>query len=129
MSRTDWIYLAYLVTIVCFIVALQFLSHPTRARNGNLVGAFGMTVAIIATFFTPHLTNFASILVVMAIAGPIGAYASRTVKMTAMPEMVALFNGVGGGAAALVALADFQTRCPSPAGSTTRRRSRSCSPR
>jgi NAD(P) transhydrogenase subunit beta len=114
VSRTDWIYLAYLVTIVCFIVALQFLSHPTRARNGNLIGAFGMTVAIVATFFTPHLTNFASILVVMAIAGPIGAFASRTVKMTAMPEMVALFNGVGGGAAALVALADFHNSLPEP---------------
>jgi NAD(P) transhydrogenase subunit beta len=73
-----------------------------------------MTVAIVATFFTPHLTNFASILIVMAIAGPIGAYASRAVKMTAMPEMVALFNGVGGGAAALVALADFHNSIPEP---------------
>lgn len=114
MTRTDWIYLAYLVTIVCFIVALQFLSHPTRARNGNLIGAFGMTVAIVATFFTPHLTNYASILIVMAIAAPVGAYASRAVKMTAMPEMVALFNGVGGGAAALVALADFHDAIPAP---------------
>jgi proton-translocating NAD(P)+ transhydrogenase subunit beta len=114
MSRTDWIYLAYLVTIVCFIVALQFLSHPARARNGNLIGAFGMTVAIIATFFTPHLTNYGSILAVMAVAGPIGAYAARAVKMTAMPEMVALFNGVGGGAAALVALADFHDSVPEP---------------
>jgi NAD(P) transhydrogenase subunit beta len=114
MSRTDWIYLAYLVTIVCFILALQFLSHPARARYGNMIGAAGMTVAIVATFFTPHLTNYASILVVMAIAGPIGAYAARAVKMTAMPEMVALFNGVGGGAAALVALADFHNAIPEP---------------
>jgi H+-translocating NAD(P) transhydrogenase subunit beta len=114
MSRTDWIYLAYLVTIVSFILALQFLSHPARARYGNMIGAAGMTVAIVATFFTPHLTNYASILVVMAIAGPIGAYAARAVKMTAMPEMVALFNGVGGGAAALVALADFHNAIPEP---------------
>jgi H+-translocating NAD(P) transhydrogenase subunit beta len=114
VSRTDWIYLAYLVTIVSFIVALQFLSHPARARYGNMIGAVGMTVAIVATFFTPHLTNYASILVVMAIAGPIGAYAARAVKMTAMPEMVALFNGVGGGAAALVALADFHNAIPAP---------------
>jgi proton-translocating NAD(P)+ transhydrogenase subunit beta len=114
LSRTDWIYLAYLVTIVCFIVALQYLSHPAKARNGNLIGAFGMAVAIIATFFTPHLTNFASILIVMAVAGPVGAYAARAVKMTAMPEMVALFNGVGGGAAALVALADFHNSIPEP---------------
>jgi NAD(P) transhydrogenase subunit beta len=114
MSRTDWIYLAYLVTIVCFIVALQYLSHPAKARHGNWIGAVGMTVAIVATFFTPHLTNFASILIVMAVAGPVGAYAARAVKMTAMPEMVALFNGVGGGAAALVALADFHDSIPLP---------------
>jgi NAD(P) transhydrogenase subunit beta len=114
MSRTDWIYLAYLVTMVCFIVALQFLSHPARARYGNMIGAAGMTVAIVATFFTPHLTNYGSILIVMAVAGPIGAYAARAVKMTAMPEMVALFNGVGGGAAALVALADFHNAIPEP---------------
>jgi NAD(P) transhydrogenase subunit beta len=114
MSRTDWIYLAYLVTIVCFIVALQFLSHPARARHGNWIGAVGMAVAIVATFFTPGLTNYASILVVMAIAAPVGAYAARAVKMTAMPEMVALFNGVGGGAAALVALADFHDSIPEP---------------
>jgi NAD(P) transhydrogenase subunit beta len=114
VSRADWIYLAYLVAIVCFIVALQFLSHPARARNGNLIGAFGMGVAIVATFFTAHLTNYASILIVMAVAAPVGAYAARAVKMTAMPEMVALFNGVGGGAAALIALADFHNSIPAP---------------
>ena len=114
MSRTDWIYLAYLVTIVCFIVALQYLSHPAKARHGNWIGAVGMAFAIVATFFTPGLTNYASILIVMAIAAPVGAYAARAVKMTAMPEMVALFNGVGGGAAALVALADFHNSIPEP---------------
>jgi proton-translocating NAD(P)+ transhydrogenase subunit beta len=114
MSRTDWIYLAYLVTMVCFIVALQFLSHPARSRYGNWIGAVGMAFAIVATFFTPGLTNYASILIVMAISAPVGAYAARAVKMTAMPEMVALFNGVGGGAAALVALADFHNSIPEP---------------
>ena len=114
MSRSDWISLAYLVTIICFIVALQFLSHPAKARYGNWIGAVGMTFAIGATFFTAGLTNYASILIVMAIAAPIGAYAARAVKMTAMPEMVALFNGVGGGAAALVALSDFHNSLPEP---------------
>ena len=114
MSRGDWIYLAYLVTIVSFIVALQFLSHPARARYGNWIGAFGMSVALVATFFTAHLTNYASILIVMAIAAPVGAYAARAVKMTAMPEMVALFNGVGGGAAALIAIADLHEAIPAP---------------
>ena len=114
MSRSDCISLAYLVTIICFIVALQFLSHPAKARYGNWIGAVGMTFAIGATFFTAGLTNYASILIVMAIAAPIGAYAARAVKMTAMPEMVALFNGVGGGAAALVALSDFHNSLPEP---------------
>ncbi len=114
MSRSDWIYAGYLVAIVSFIVALQFLSHPARARYGNRVGAFGMAVAIVATFFTVGLTNYWSILIVMAAAAPVGAYAALAVRMTAMPEMVALFNGVGGGAAALVALADFHDSAPDP---------------
>jgi NAD(P) transhydrogenase subunit beta len=114
ISRTDWIQLAYIVTIVCFILALHFLSDPARARLGNTIGAFGMTVAIVATFFTPGLKNIASILIVMALAGPVGAYAARSVKMTAMPQMVALFNGVGGGAAALISLADFHRAAPAP---------------
>jgi H+-translocating NAD(P) transhydrogenase subunit beta len=114
VSRHDWINLAYLVAIVCFILALRFLSSPARARHGNWLGAFGMGVAILATFFQPGLTNYGSILAVMAVSAPIGAYAARAVQMTAMPQMVALFNGVGGGAAALVALADFHASAPEP---------------
>jgi NAD(P) transhydrogenase subunit beta len=114
ISRTDWISLAYIVTIVCFILALRFLSDPARARRGNQIGAFGMAVAIVATFFQPGLKNIASIIIVMGVTAPIGAYAARAVKMTAMPQMVALFNGVGGGAAALISLADFHERAPLP---------------
>ncbi len=114
LSRTDWITLGYIVTIVCFIVALRFLSSPAHARKGTWIGAFGMSVAILATFFQPGLENYASILIVMAVSAPIGAYAARAVKMTAMPQMVALFNGVGGGAAALIALADFHDAIPEP---------------
>jgi NAD(P) transhydrogenase subunit beta len=114
MSRTDGITLAYIVTIVCFILALHFLSAPTHARLGNWIGAFGMAVAILATFFLPGMHNYASILIVMAIATPVGAYAARAVRMTAMPQMVALFNGVGGGAAALVSLSDFHRSAPEP---------------
>src|SRR6266545_6818056 len=114
MSRADAINLAYIVTIVCFILALRFLSSPAHARQGNWLGAFGMALAIVATFFQSGLTNYASILVVMAVSAPIGAYAARSVRMTAMPQMVALFNGVGGGAAALVALGDFHESAPDP---------------
>ncbi|MER3412399.1 MAG: NAD(P) transhydrogenase subunit beta, partial [Thermoleophilia bacterium] len=116
MSRTDGITVAYLVTIICFILALRFLSSPAHARKGNWIGAFGMAVAIVATFFLPQLdsSTFWPIFVVMAVAAPVGAYAARAVKMTAMPQMVALFNGVGGGAAALIALADFHNTAPEP---------------
>src|SRR5207248_11543231 len=112
MSRGDGINLAYLVTIVTFILALRFLSSPTTARLGNWLGAAGMVIALGATFGQSGLHNYASILIVMAVSAPIGAYAARAVKMTAMPQMVALFNGVGGGAAALVALADFHNAAP-----------------
>jgi NAD(P) transhydrogenase subunit beta len=108
--------LAYIVTIVCFILALRFLSNPAHARKGNWIGAFGMAVAIVATFFLPGLdsSQFVWVVIVMAVTAPIGAYAARAVKMTAMPQMVALFNGVGGGAAALVALADFHNSIAGP---------------
>ena len=114
MSRNDAISLAYLVTIVTFILALRFLSSPARARLGNWLGAAGMTIAIAATLAQRGLHNYASILIVMAVSAPIGAYAARAVKMTAMPQMVALFNGVGGGAAALIALVEFHERAPDP---------------
>ncbi len=116
MSRSDGITLAYIVTIISFILALRFLSSPAHARKGNWIGAFGMTVAIVATFFLPQLDSgtFWPILVVMAVSAPVGAYAARAVKMTAMPQMVALFNGVGGGAAALISLADFHNAAPEP---------------
>jgi NAD(P) transhydrogenase subunit beta len=114
VSRADAINLAYIVTITSFILALRFLSSPAHARQGNWLGAFGMAVAIVATFFQPGLTNYAPILIVMVVSAPIGAYAARSVRMTAMPQMVALFNGVGGGAAALVALGDFHESTPEP---------------
>jgi proton-translocating NAD(P)+ transhydrogenase subunit beta len=114
VSRADAISLAYLTTIVCFILALRFLSSPARARQGNWVGAAGMAIAIVATLFREGLQNRGWILLVMAVSAPVGAYAARAVKMTAMPQMVALFNGVGGGAAALVALAEFHEAAPLP---------------
>jgi proton-translocating NAD(P)+ transhydrogenase subunit beta len=96
------------------VLALRFLSSPTTARLGNWVGAAGMAIALAATFAQPGLHNYVWIILVMAVSAPIGAAAARAVKMTAMPQMVALFNGVGGGAAALVALAEFHDRAPEP---------------
>src|SRR5437868_8580834 len=105
---------AYLATIVAFILALKFLSHPATARRGNWIGAVGMLVAIAVTFAQKSVVSYWEIVVGMAIGGSFGAVAARRVKMTAMPQMVALFNGVGGGAAALISLAEFHVLAPDP---------------
>ena len=107
MSLDTGIRLAYLIAAICFIVALSGLSGPKTARAGNLIGAAGMSIAIGMTFATPHLGRFALIAVAMVIGAAIGFPAARLVKMTAIPQMVAAFNGVGGGAAALIALSTF----------------------
>jgi NAD(P) transhydrogenase subunit beta len=101
----------YLVAIVTFILALRFLSSPKRARLGNQVGAAGMALAIVVTL-AQDLENYKWIALAMAIGAVIGVVGARRVKMTAMPQMVALFNGVGGGAVALIALAEFHNLAP-----------------
>jgi NAD(P) transhydrogenase subunit beta len=106
--------LLYLVTIVTFILALKFLSNPARARRGNQIGAAGMLIAIAVTFARSGLTSYWAIALGMLIGGGFGAVAARRVKMTAMPQMVALFNGVGGGAAALISLAELHRILPEP---------------
>jgi NAD(P) transhydrogenase subunit beta len=106
--------LLYLVTIVTFILALKFLSSPRRARLGNWFGAAGMAVAIVVTLVREGLEGYGLMAVAMLIGAVVGAVGARRVKMTAMPQMVALFNGVGGGAAALIALAEFHNLAPEP---------------
>jgi NAD(P) transhydrogenase subunit beta len=107
MSRDDAIRLAYLVAAVCFILGLRFLSTPRTARRGNVVAAVGMLVAIVATLADERVVSYGWIAVGMAIGGAIGAVSAQRVRMTAMPQMVALFNGVGGGAAALIAASEY----------------------
>jgi proton-translocating NAD(P)+ transhydrogenase subunit beta len=111
---TNAVNLFYLVTIVCFVLALKFLSSPATARHGNWIGAFGMAVAIVATLFKTGVHITWEMPVAAAIGSAFGLVGARRVKMTAMPQMVALFNGVGGGAAALVALAEFHELAPAP---------------
>jgi NAD(P) transhydrogenase subunit beta len=107
ISDSDVVGLLYLITIVCFIVALKFLSSPRHARKGNWVGGAGMLVAIGTTLALDGIENWALILVGLVVGTIAGVVGARTVRMTAMPQMVAIFNGVGGGAAALVALAEW----------------------
>src|SRR5215211_7393098 len=104
--------LLYLVTIVTFILALRFLSRPDKACWGNRIGAAGMLLAIAVTFAQSSIVSYWEIVLAMIIGGGFGAVAARRVKMTAMPQMVALFNGVGGGAAALVSWAEFHRQAP-----------------
>ena len=107
ISDPDVIGLFYLVAIVCFILALRFLSSPKHARRGNWVGGLGMLVAIGTTLALEGIGNWGLLAVAAAIGTAAGLIGARTVKMTAMPQMVALFNGVGGGAAALIAFSEF----------------------
>ena len=107
MSRGTVIDLCYLAAAIGFILALKGLSSPKRARAGNLLAAGGMALAIGVTFAEPDLGHIDLILIAMVVGIAIGVPAARLVKMTAMPQMVAAFNGVGGGAAAVVSITEF----------------------
>ena len=114
MHSANLINSAYLVTAVTFIVALKRLSSPATARSGNVVGAIGMLIAIAATLLQRSIVSWWQLAIGIALGTLVGAVSAEKVKMTAMPQMVALFNGVGGGAAALVALAEFHRIAPAP---------------
>ena len=106
---TVWVSLAYLVAAVLFILGLIELSSPKSARRGNQVAAVGMVIALGATIPLLHFTAAGIIITIIGIliGVPIGAIGARQVKMTAIPQMVALLNGVGGGAAAVVAVSEL----------------------
>ena len=104
----------YLIASVTFIVGLKMLSHPETARRGNLIAAAGMFLAILGTIFLyedpdtgQRLHNYGWIFSGLFIGGAFGAVIARKVKMTAMPEMVSLFNGMGGACAALISIVEF----------------------
>src|SRR5207253_4405141 len=107
MTVETLIPIAYLIAAVTFILGLKGLSSPTTAVQGNRIAAAGMLVAVIATFFARDVGSLPVILAGIAVGGIAGFVGARVVKMTAMPQMVALFNGAGGGAAALVAILEF----------------------
>ena len=102
-----WTALLYLIAAVCFILALKGLSSPRTARRGNLIGASGALIAVVTVFLSSKLDNIPWILAAIAVGSAIAAPVARRVQMTQMPQLVALFNGVGGGAAALVALLEL----------------------
>ncbi len=107
-NRVVLINIAYLIAAVCFIVGLKLLSSPATARRGNQIAALGMAIAVVVTLFMPGMQNIWLILIGLVIGAVLATLSARSVKMTAMPQMVAIFNGMGGATAALVSLVEFQ---------------------
>ena len=105
-----WTFLAYLVAAALFITGIRRLRRPETARSGNTIAAVGMVIALVATIFVANIDEALSTVEIgvgVLVGSVIGAVAAQRVQMTAMPQMVAAFNGVGGAAAALVAVSEF----------------------
>ena len=109
MSRADVISLLYIVAFSMFIVGLRMLRGPRTAVRGNQIAAVGMAIAVGATLAQEGVGDWGLIVLGVAIGVAVGVPAARSVKMTAMPQMVALFNGVGGGAVAIIAVVEFRS--------------------
>ncbi|PRY69123.1 NAD(P) transhydrogenase subunit beta [Glaciihabitans tibetensis] len=117
MTALEWVTgLAYLIASTMFVVGLHLMRSPASARRGNLLSAAGMVLAIVATFVYAAVTfggnwiGWTALAVGLALGGAFGAISARQVKMTDIPQLVSMFNAVGGGAAAAVAFADFVHR-------------------
>src|SRR5438270_13471440 len=112
LQRQNFIDALYIVAFSLFIYGMSGLTGPRTAVRGNKIAAVGMAVAVIATLLTPHVWSGSStpwlIVLGLGLGTAVGVPAARNVHMTAMPQMVALFNGVGGGAAALVSWVEFR---------------------
>ncbi|NIA25163.1 MAG: NAD synthetase [Gammaproteobacteria bacterium] len=105
----------YLIAAVLFIVGMKRLQSPATARRGNQIGAFGMLMAIVVTLVRYEMLNPWVIVAGLVVGGGVGLLLAKKVEMTAMPQLVAAFNGFGGGASALVAAAEFIEKSGSPA--------------
>jgi H+-translocating NAD(P) transhydrogenase subunit beta len=108
LQDPDFIRALYIVAFACFIFGLRLLNHPRTARRGNIIAAVGMAIAVGATLLWDFVGDYWLIAVGIAIGTAVGIPAARGVKMTAMPQMVALFNGVGGGAVALISFVEYR---------------------
>ncbi|MDX6669552.1 MAG: H+-translocating transhydrogenase subunit beta, partial [Solirubrobacteraceae bacterium] len=108
LQDDNFIRACYIAAFGLFIYGLMNLRGPRTAVRGNAIAAVGMALAIAATLLRPGIHNWELIILGMVLGTLIGVPAARNVKMTAMPQMVALFNGVGGGAVALIAWVEFR---------------------
>lgn len=107
MDSSLFIQIAYLIASVLFIIGIKMLGKTATARKGNLLSAGAMLIAIVATLLDFRVLSFTEIFIAILIGSAIGAYFAQKVAMTKMPEMVALFNGVGGGASVFVAISEY----------------------
>jgi proton-translocating NAD(P)+ transhydrogenase subunit beta len=108
LQDPDFIRSLYILAFALFIIDLRLMNHPRTARRGNVIGAVGMGIAVVATLLIESVGDYGLIVLGIAIGTAVGVPAARSVKMTAMPQMVALFNGVGGGAVALISFVEYR---------------------
>lgn len=118
METSLLIRVAYLIAAILFIVGIKMLGKTPTARRGNTLSAIAMLIAIVATLLNQNILSYTEIMVTILLSGAIGIYAARKVEMTSMPEMIALLNGFGGLASALVSTSEFwgmtqESRLPS----------------
>jgi len=126
MSTFDWvIQLIYVFSASCFVLGLHLMNNPATARRGNQVSTSGMIIAVAATLaIVVHgglikPVGWVVMIVGAAVGAGLGLYSARNVQMTAMPQLVSMFNAVGGGAAALVAVHDYMSAGASVSTTTT----------
>jgi NAD(P) transhydrogenase subunit beta len=106
--------LTYVVAAILFVVGIRLLASPATARLGNVLSAGGMVLAIVFTILLPEVSNYGLIAAGLAVGAIAGVLAARLVKMTAMPQMVAVFNGFGGGASVIVSFYEYRRLAPEP---------------
>lgn len=99
--------LVYLLSAILFIFGLKNLSSPKTARRGNILAMLGMLIAVVVTLLSEHILDYTYVIIGLVVGSAIGTMAAKKVQMTAMPQMVAIFNGLGGGASALVATSEY----------------------
>jgi NAD(P) transhydrogenase subunit beta len=114
VTLTPTIRVLYIVAFALFIYGLHLLNHPRTAKRGNAVAAVGMAFAVVATLLIKEVGDYGLIALGIAIGTAVGVPAARNVQMTQMPQMVALFNGVGGGAVALISFVEFRSTVDLP---------------
>ena len=116
LQDRDFIDALYILSFIFFIVGLRMLRGPRTAVQGNKVAAVGMAIAVVATLLIEGTGDWGLIVLGVVIGTVVGVPSARSVKMTAMPQMVALFNGVGGGAVALIAFVEYKEHLDHSAG-------------